>query len=225
MTLTDALKAARLSILRAAASVCAHPISCADPACVAAGHDHEGGEDDWGCGNDCSCVPACKGFEPHVCPQAKRIRDLVAHIDSVLGAPVSSAEGPRPECGACGGTGRGVTFRVDCAKCGGSGREPPAPDAQPVQCSRDCDHPRPCPIHDAAQREADHVHVRAPDAQEGPARHVCTDWCGGEPGDSDDCDGCHGEVEHSTLAWDDGHVFCVACLPGTGRAPGAGGAT
>lgn len=98
MTLHDALGKAREVILMS--QTCGHDISCSDPACVAADHDHEGGEDDWGCGHNCSCVPACKGFEPSVCAAAREVRDLVCHIEALLYRPA-------PPPGDAGNEGKG----------------------------------------------------------------------------------------------------------------------
>jgi len=105
-TMYDVLSAARIDILKAAN--CGHDITCADEACRTAGHDHEGGEDDWGCGHDCPCVPACAGFAPDTCGAATQIRDLVAHIDSVMGLnpkhapPQAASPTGDARCPACG---------------------------------------------------------------------------------------------------------------------------
>lgn len=83
---------------------------------------------------------------------------------------------------------------------------PAPPQAEPapemVRCSRDCDHPRPCPIHDRPPTRADHIGAQpwwpAPEAK-GAA-----------------CPECHGigvVLQYPTTE----QVPCSAC-DGTGRA-------
>jgi hypothetical protein len=94
---------------------CGHPTVCGDKACREAGHDHENyGEDGWCCGEECACVPACKGHEPETCAattkkrgtaarllDAIHARALAAHGESATGDVTREAPEIGHDCGTC----------------------------------------------------------------------------------------------------------------------------